>query len=373
MINCNLIAAAVSTSMRIGGRYVDLTSANSIQTLISESMSSIHYFALGISLCILLYAVTRNYVQFGDHGGVRFIAALLVTLVMIFAFPKICDSIQKATENYSQGTAETIENMTCFLTEQKVNAGNPGADAKMSIAQKIAHLPESIMHSIQAAMSNIFYVNGIWLGKSIRDIVYFIFKCLYNGALCLTPIFFGALMIPETRQLGVNFITSCLGLTLMPLCFLFGDLCNIWLVDHMWSSLGLGNGGTFWTLARSGAAFTSPVGTVLSYIAFGIIYALLAAVVYIVLPFLYMKLFRSGSPGSPAGFIASAIGKAIHAAVIGGAVLATGGTASSGAGGASTGSAKGNTAAQGAAKAAKGSSDSAVEDAGKEIDKNMNG
>ena len=371
------MTAAVSTTIRIGGRSVDLTSANSIQNLISEAMSSIHTFALGIALCILLYAVARNYFQFGDHGGVRFVAALLVTIVMIFSFPKICDSVQQATENYSQGTAETIENMVCYLTEQKVNAGKTNADAKMSIAQKIAHLPESIMHSIQAAMANIFYVNGIWLGKSIRDIVYFIFKCLYNGALCLTPIFFAALMIPETRQLGTSFITSCIGIALMPLCFLFGDLCNIWLVDHMWSALGLGNGGTFWSLARTGAAFSSPVGAVLAYIAFGIIYALLAAVVYIVLPFLYMKLFRSGSPGSPAGIIASAIGKAVHAAVLGGAVLASGGTAAAaggaGGGGAAAG-AKGSSEAQGAAKAAKGSSDSSgstVEDTGKAIDKNM--
>ena len=233
------------------------------------------------------------------------------------------------------------------------------------------------MHSIQAAMANIFYVNGIWLGKSIRDIVYFIFKCLYNGALCLTPIFFAALMIPETRQLGTSFITSCIGIALMPLCFLFGDLCNIWLVDHMWSALGLGNGGTFWSLARTGAAFSSPVGAVLAYIAFGIIYALLAAVVYIVLPFLYMKLFRSGSPGSPAGIIASAIGKAVHAAVIGGAVLASGGTAAAAGGAGSSGSAagaKGSSEAQSAAKAAKGTSDSSgstVEDTGKAIDKNM--
>ena len=377
-----LMTAAVSTSIRIGGKSVDLTSANSIQTLISEAMSSIHTFALCIALCILLYAVARNYFQFGDHGGVRFIAALLVTIVMIFAFPKICDSIQQATENYSQGTAETIENMVCYLTEQKVNAGNAGADAKMSIAQKIAHLPESIMHSIQAAMANIFYVNGIWLGKSIRDIVYFIFKCLYNGALCLTPIFFAGLMIPETRQLGTSFITSCIGISLMPLCFLFGDLCNIWLVDHMWSSLGLGNGGTFWSLARTGTAFIAPIGTVLAYIAFGLIYALLAAVVYIILPFLYMKLFRTGSPGSPAGMIASAIGKAIHTAILGAAVLASGGAAAAAGGGGAAaggggggseaaGSAKGPSPAQGASKAAKDST-SAVEDTGKEIDKNMN-
>ena len=374
MNTITLLATAVPTGVRIGSRTVDLTSANSIQNLISEAMTAIHVFALGIALCILLYAVTRNYFQFGDHGGVRFVASLLVTLVMIFSFPKICDSIQQATANFSQGTADTIECMVCYLTEQKVRAGSQGAGEDMSIAQKIAHLPESIMHSIQAAMCNIFYINGIWLGKSIRDIVYFLFRCLYNGALCLTPIFFAALMVPETRPLGVNFITSCIGIALMPLCFLFGDLCCIWLVDHMWSALGLGQGGTFWTVARTGAAFAAPVGTMLAYIAFGIIYAILAAVVYVVLPFLYMKLFRTGSPGSPAGLIASAVGKAVQMAVVGGAML-TGGAAAGAGGGAAGGAAKagkGSSAAQTASKAAKAtSSDSAVEDAGKTIDKNM--
>ena len=86
-----------------------------------------------------------------------------------------------------------------------------------------------------------------------------------------------------------------------------------------------------------------------------------------------MKLFRTGSPGSPAGLIASAVGKAVQMAVIGGAMLAGGaaGAGAAGAGGAG-GAAKGSSAAQNAMKAAKGnSSGSAVEDTGKAIDKNM--
>ena len=74
-------------------------------------------------------------------------------------------------------------------------------------------------------------------------------------------------------------------------------------------------------------AMLNPIGTVLGYIAFGIFYALLAAIVYIVLPFLYMKLFRSGTPGSPAGLIASMIGKAVNTAIVGGAMIATAGAA----------------------------------------------
>lgn len=343
-----ILATTVNTSIRIGNTAVNLTSSANVQQLIATAMSSIHYFALTVSLCIFLLAIVRNYTQFGEHVGVRFIGSLLVVLVMIFSFPKICDAVQNATYSYSQGTSMTMENMFCWLTEQKPNAGKEPSE-KQSLAQKIAHFPESMLHAIQAAMCNIFYVNGIFLGKTIRDIVYFIFKCLYNGALCLTPIFFAAMLIPETKHIGVNFIVTTVGIVLMPLCFLFGDLCNIWLAEHMWNVLGLGSNGTFWTLARSGQALSAPVGTVLGYIGFGIAYALIAGVVYVILPFLYMKLFRTGSPGSPVGLMAAAIGKAFNAAVVGGTMCAAAGTAAPAAG-AVTG---GSSAATGAVNAAK--------------------
>ena len=368
-----ILATTVNTSIRIGNTAVNLTSSANVQQLIATAMSSIHYFALTVSLCIFLLAIVRNYTQFGEHIGVRFIGSLLVVLVMIFSFPKICDAVQNATYFYSQGTSMTMENMFCWLTEQKPNAGKEPSE-KQSLAQKIAHFPESMLHAIQAAMCNIFYVNGIFLGKTIRDIVYFIFKCLYNGALCLTPIFFAAMLIPETKHIGVNFIVTTVGIVLMPLCFLFGDLCNIWLAEHMWNVLGLGSNGTFWTLARSGQALSAPVGTVLGYIGFGIAYALIAGVVYVVLPFLYMKLFRTGSPGSPVGLMAMAVGKAFNAAVVGGSMLATAGTAAPAAGAvtggssAATGAAK---AAKSAAKATQSGSDSAAKEmnkAAQEID-----
>ena len=357
-----ILATTVNTSIRIGNTAVNLTSSANVQQLIATAMSSIHYFALTVSLCIFLLAIVRNYTQFGEHIGVRFIGSLLVVLVMIFSFPKICDAVQNATYSYSQGTSTTMENMFCWLTEQKPNAGKDPSE-KQSLAQKIAHFPESMLHAVQAAMCNIFYVNGIFLGKTIRDIVYFIFKCLYNGALCLTPIFFAAMLIPETKHIGVNFIVTTVGIALMPLCFLFGDLCNIWLAEHMWNVLGLGSNGTFWTLARSGQALSAPVGTVLGYIGFGIAYALIAGVVYVVLPFLYMKLFRTGSPGSPVGLMATAIGKAVNAAVVGGSMLATAGTAAPAAGAVTGGSSAATgaaNAAKSAAKATQSGSDSAV-------------
>lgn len=357
-----ILATTVNTSIRIGNTAVNLTSSANVQQLIATVMSSIHYFALTVSLCIFLLAIVRNYTQFGEHIGVRFIGSLLVVLVMIFSFPKICDAVQNATCSYSQGTSTMMENMFCWLTEQKPNAGKEPSE-KQSLAQKIAHFPESMLHAVQAAMCNIFYVNGIFLGKTIRDIVYFIFKCLYNGALCLTPIFFAAMLIPETKHIGVNFIVTTIGIALMPLCFLFGDLCNIWLAEHMWNVLGLGNNGMFWTLARSGQALSAPVGTVLGYIGFGIAYALIAGVVYVVLPFLYMKLFRTGSPGSPVGLMAMAVGKALNAAVVGGSMLASAGAAAPAAGavtGGSSAAAGAANAAQSAAKATQAGSDSAA-------------
>ena len=117
------LLASVNTTIRLGGTGVDLTSASSVQQLISTTMTSIHYFALAIALCIFLLAIVRQYTQFAEHMGVRFIGSLLVVLVMIFSFPKICDAVQNATYSYSQGTSMTMENMFCWLTEQKPNAG----------------------------------------------------------------------------------------------------------------------------------------------------------------------------------------------------------------------------------------------------------
>ena len=155
------LLASVNTTIRLGGTGVDLTSASSVQQLISTTMTSIHYFALAIALCIFLLAIVRQYTQFAEHMGVRFIGSLLVVLVMIFSFPKICDAVQNATYSYSQGTSMTMENMFCWLTEQKPNAGKNNTQ-NQSVMKKLAHLPESILHSIQAAMCNIFYVNGIY-------------------------------------------------------------------------------------------------------------------------------------------------------------------------------------------------------------------
>lgn len=98
---------------------------------------------------------------------------------------------------------------------------------------------------------------------------------------------------------------------------------------------------------RSGVVRSGRYGP--RYIGFGIAYALIAGVVYVVLPFLYMKLFRTGSPGSPVGLMAAAIGKAFNAAVVGGTMCAAAGTAAPAAG-AVTG---GSSAATGAVNAAK--------------------
>ena len=374
-----LMLTNVNTVIRLGGSGVDLTSASSVQQLISMTMTGIHYFALTIALCMFLLAIVRQYTQFSEHMGIRFIGSLLVVLVMIFSFPKICNSVQNATYSYAKGASLTVENMFCWLVEQKPYAGQNSIQ-NQSTLKKLAHLPESTMHSIQSAMSNIFYVNGIYLGKGIRDIVYFIFKCLYNGALCLTPIFFAAMLIPETKHLGVNFIVTCIGMALMPLCFLFGDLCNIWLAEHMWATLGLGSSGTFWVVIRTGQVLTNPVGSVLGYIAFGIFYALLATVVYVVLPFLYMKLFRSGTPGSPVGLMASMIGKALNTAIVGGAIAASAGVSAPAAGtiGGGTSGGSSGTAAQAAKNAAKSainsasSGNSSSENVASEIDATAN-
>ena len=115
-----LMLTNVNTVIRLGGSGVDLTSASSVQQLISMTMTGIHYFALTIALCMFLLAIVRQYTQFSEHMGIRFIGSLLVVLVMIFSFPKICNSVQNATYSYAKGASLTVENMFCWLVEQKL-------------------------------------------------------------------------------------------------------------------------------------------------------------------------------------------------------------------------------------------------------------
>ena len=55
-----ILATTVNTSIRIGNTAVNLTSSANVQQLIATAMSSIHYFALTVSLCIFLLAIVRN-------------------------------------------------------------------------------------------------------------------------------------------------------------------------------------------------------------------------------------------------------------------------------------------------------------------------
>ena len=126
-----LMLTNVNTVIRLGGSGVDLTSASSVQQLISMTMTGIHYFALTIALCMFLLAIVRQYTQFSEHMGIRFIGSLLVVLVMIFSFPKICNSVQNATYSYAKGASLTVENMFCWLVEQKPYAGQNSIQNQM--------------------------------------------------------------------------------------------------------------------------------------------------------------------------------------------------------------------------------------------------
>lgn len=322
-----------------------VTESGDVAQLIASTMGGIQMFAASIALVIFTLAIVRNYREFGTNVGMHFVATVIVCVVLVPTFPKICDKFQAATEKYGKRYSQDVENTFIYLKSVK-----PSPKDNDSTLFKAINVPAAIYDSIQATLCTIFYQNGIWLGKTIRDIVYFILKAMYNGSLCFSPIFIACLCLPETKSLGVNFIMTCLGFCLMPICFLFGDVASIWLADHLWQMMGLGAGSDLATCMKTGA-MVFPLNMLVASIAYGIGYAVVSAIFYIALPFLFMKLFRSGSAGSPIGLGMALMGAGISA---GGQAVSLGGQAAAGVatGGASVGVTAAANAATGAAQTA---------------------
>lgn len=275
----------------------------------SDSLKSIHTFSLALALLTMIFAVVRNYTQFGQDLGLKFIASLFCIMVLFFAFPKVSDNLKEKLENFSQPIAEEIDSLhkTLLSTSNNQSYGNINSNVAIKVIKNLA--AENSGVNFYGALT---YWGGTWIAKNLRDLVYCITLGAYNIALVLSPLFLSFLLITELKPIGVNYITASLALVMMPLCNLFGDLCYLWLVFNTWNTIGLdttNNSTTSTTLSLI------PVFPPLIAILFGITISLIAIFVYIFIPIIFLKLFRHGSSSLPAGITGMLIGKSLGAII----------------------------------------------------------
>ena len=193
-LSFNLLAATTS-----------LSSIEQIANFMSDSLKSIHSFSLALALLIMLYAIVRNYTQFGQDIGLKFIASLLCIMVLFFAFPKVSDSLRIKLENFTEPVAEEIDSLhkTLLSTSNNQSYGNINSNVATNVIKSLAAENSGITF-----YGAITYWGGTWIAKNLRDFIYLITLGSYNVALVLSPIFLSFLLIAELKSIGVNFLTA---------------------------------------------------------------------------------------------------------------------------------------------------------------------
>jgi len=328
-----------------------------LSSVLKPGLSTIHTFCLSFALCFLILAIIRNYQQFGKQIGIDFIASLLLSLVLIFCFGKICTSVTKACNKFgmseSDGIAQSLERWsTSDLISDPTALSDAGKkikeleksrslaegswwdwmmgeegdvemikfiDAKIDAIKKkdAAQLKEDLKVQENYGWAErkiivpVFEFLKTW-GRTnfkllflLRCLLLVIYSIFLTVLLSIKPLFLSCLCVPEARNHAVSYMFSCLSLSLIPLAFYITDAILKSVVftfaDMSWISY-IGSNGRFYFQITLSYFFSS-------------FFVLLAGIpLYIVIPGCFLRLFRSGAPGSPVGGLMHMAGLGVRGA-----------------------------------------------------------
>ncbi len=264
---------------------------NNIAQVILSTLDTMYLACMGFAFLIIMLSVYRNYTQFGEYFGLKYMMAVLLTVVFIVVFPAMADYLFKAMLEWGRDAGKRVEEIVKVLLEVQVKGG--------------------FLDSVVTGIANLFYSCAVWLGSFIRDIMVLVLCGIFLILKTLSPIFIAFLTVPETKSIAVNFLTMAFGLIMMPLCMLFGDLCLVWIICQIWehtglamaasTALGVGGavGGGLAVLAMNppGAVIVA-AGVVGALFAFGCVFTLLCIVMYVGIPWACLSLFRGAGIGN---------------------------------------------------------------------------
>jgi len=268
---------------------------NNISQVILSTLDTMYLACMGFAFLIIMLSVYRNYTQFGEHFGLKYMVSVLLTVVFIIVFPKMADYLFKAMLEWGRDAGKRVEEIVKVLLVIQAKGG--------------------FLDSVVTGIANLFYNCAIWLGSFIRDIMVLVLCGLFLILKTLSPIFIAFLTVPETKSIAVNFLTMAFGLIMMPLCMLFGDLCMVWVICQIWEHTGLAAAATI-ALGGAGAVggavggalavlAANPPGAVIvaagvvgALFAFGCVFTLLCIVMYVGIPWACLSLFRGAGIGN---------------------------------------------------------------------------
>ena len=190
-----------------------------INQVILNMLDQMHNVCICIAMLIIFLSVYRNYQQFGEYLGIKYLAGVLLAIVFIALFPVMSDYLFKGMLRWGMDAGKRVEESVKVLLSIEVDG--------------------SWYEAVVVGIANLFYRGGIWLGTCVRDLMILVLCGLVIILKTLSPLFIAMLTVPETKTIGVNFMTMTFGFIMAPLCMVFGDLTMVWVVCQLWEHTGM--------------------------------------------------------------------------------------------------------------------------------------
>ncbi|GEM_PF-3346672 len=262
-----------------------------VNQVILDTLDRMHNICICFALLLIFLSVYRNYQQFGEYLGVKYLAGVLLAVVLIAVFPAMADKLFKGMLSWGLDAGRRVEESVKVMLSVEVDG--------------------SWYEAVVVGIANLTYRGGIWIGKCIRDLMILVICGLFLILKTLSPIFIAMLTVPETKSIGVNFLTMTFGFVVSPLCMIFGDLTMIWTICQLWEHTGMAaaagaavgaSGATAGTLAVLAAsppgAIVVAAGAIGALVAFACVFTLLCVVMYVGIPWACISLFRGAGIGN---------------------------------------------------------------------------
>ena len=262
-----------------------------VNRVILDTLDQMHTVCIAFALLLIFFSVFRSYQQFGEYFGIKYLAGILLAVVLIAIFPAMSDKLFKGMLAWGTEAGRRVEESVKIMLSVEIDG--------------------SWYEAVVVGIANLVYRGGIWMGKSIRDLMILVLCGLFLILKTLSPIFIAMLTVPETKSIGVNFLTMTFGFVMAPLCMVFGDLTMVWTISQIWAHTGMAAAASA-AIGASGAAAgslallaASPPGAIVvaagaigALIAFACVFVLLCIAMYVGIPWACISLFRGGGIGN---------------------------------------------------------------------------
>ena len=185
----------------------NITFQNISQTIL-DTLDRMHHICLGFALLLIFLSIYRNFQQFGEFLGLKYLAGVLLAMILAAVFPAMADRLFKGMLSWGTDAGRRVEEAVRVMLNVEVDG--------------------SWYEAVVIGTANLVYRGGIWIGKSLRDLMILVICGLFLILKTVSPIFIAMLTVPETKSVGINFLTITFGFVMAPLCMIFGDLAMVW-------------------------------------------------------------------------------------------------------------------------------------------------